>query len=127
MSEERKYKFAKTKLVHQARTYWDKFERMIRLQVEIPITTWRAMKSKLREMYLPVPYHQGSYEPKLYEPRSITYRSKPISYEPKEPITPRYQSSASQVLLSWPEPIRISAPYQKLGSSQIHSSRTIPQ
>jgi len=39
MSEGSQFKFAKLKLVHQARIYWDKFERMTRLEGEMPINT----------------------------------------------------------------------------------------
>jgi len=118
VSDERKFKFAKLKLVRQAIIYRDDVERMIRQRRDIPITTWGDMKLKLREKYLPRSYEPSSYalrcfDPSSYKPRSMTYRSDTISYDPKEPITPRYQYSASQVSLSWLEPIRISAPYQK--------------
>ena len=40
----------------------------------------------------------------------MTHRSAPLSYEPREPITRKYQSSTSQVSLSQLEPHRISTP-----------------
>ena len=58
MAETRKYKFAKLRLVRQARLYWGNVERIIRQRGDMPITTWRAMKAKLREKYLPMSYHQ---------------------------------------------------------------------
>jgi len=89
------------------------------------------MKLKLRKKYLPRLYEPSSYAPRSYEPssyesRSITHRSEPISYEPKEPITPRYQPNVSQVSLSQPEPIRISALYQNSRFSQVHPSQLNP-
>ena len=58
MSEDRKCKFAKLKLVHQARLYWGNVERLARQRGDVPIVTWRAMKLRLREKYLPMSYHQ---------------------------------------------------------------------
>ena len=58
MSKDRKFKFAKLRLVHQARLYWDNIERMSRQRGDMPIATWRAMKVKLREKYLPMSYEQ---------------------------------------------------------------------
>ena len=58
MSEERKCKFAKLKLVRQARLYWRNVERLARQRGEVPIVTWRAMKIRLRQKYLPMSYNQ---------------------------------------------------------------------
>ena len=58
MTEERKFKFAKLKLIWQARLYWENIERLARYQGEIFIATWRDMKTRLREKYLPASYHQ---------------------------------------------------------------------
>ena len=41
LTEERKYRFAKTKLICQARLYWKNVERSIRLRGNDPIMTWR--------------------------------------------------------------------------------------
>ena len=57
MTEERKYKFAKLRLVRQARLYWGNVERLIRQRGDAPIATWRAMKVRLRAKYLPMSYH----------------------------------------------------------------------
>ena len=58
MSGERKCKFAKHKLVTQARLYWGNVERLARQRGEVPIVTWRAMKIRLRQKYLPMSYNQ---------------------------------------------------------------------
>ena len=58
MSEDRKCMFAKLKLVRQARLYWKNVERLARQRGDVPIVTWRAMKLRLREKYLPMSYHQ---------------------------------------------------------------------
>ena len=56
MSEGRKFKFAKTRLVRQARLYWSNVEMLIGRRGDQPITTWRAMKVRLREKYVPMSY-----------------------------------------------------------------------
>ena len=58
MTEERKCKIAKLRLIRQARLYWKNVERFIRQRGDVPIVTWRAMKLRLREKYLPMSYHQ---------------------------------------------------------------------
>ena len=58
MSEVRKYKFAKTRLVHQARLYWGNLELLIRRRGAEPIATWAEMKRRLRDKYVPMSYHQ---------------------------------------------------------------------
>ena len=58
MSEGRKFKFAKTRLVRQARLYWGNVELLIGRRGDDPITTWRAMKVRLREKYVPMSYKQ---------------------------------------------------------------------
>ena len=58
MSEDRKFKFAKLRLICQARLYWGNVQRMSRQRGDIPIATWRAMKVKLREKYVPMSYEQ---------------------------------------------------------------------
>ena len=58
MSKHRKFKFAKLRMIRQARLYWGNVERMSRQRGDIPIATWRAMKRKIREKYLPMSYKQ---------------------------------------------------------------------
>ena len=58
MTEGRKFKFAKLRLIRQARMYWDNIERLVIQRGQEPITTWGELKAKLREKYLPVSYHQ---------------------------------------------------------------------
>jgi len=62
MSEERKFKFAKMKLIRQARLYWGNIELTTRRRNVEPITTWQGMKEKLRDKYLPI-----SYQPNLLD------------------------------------------------------------
>lgn len=59
MSEERKFKFAKLKLVRQARLYWATLERRQLLEGRDPIVTWHAMKARLRSNYVPTSYEQS--------------------------------------------------------------------
>jgi len=56
MSEERKFKFAKMKLIRQARLYWGNIELTTRRRNVEPITTWQGMKEKHRDKYLPISY-----------------------------------------------------------------------
>ena len=58
MTEGRKLKFAKLSLIRLARIYWDKMERLIIQRGQEPIATWKDLKAKLREEYLPMSYHQ---------------------------------------------------------------------
>ena len=58
MSDERRFKFAKIRLVHQARLYWGNVECIARQRRDLPIVTWRDMKRKLREKYLSMSYQQ---------------------------------------------------------------------
>ena len=57
LSEERKCQFIQLKLVDQARLYWEQVERLNLHRGDPPITTWDAMKLKLRSKYVP-PYYQ---------------------------------------------------------------------
>ena len=59
MTEERKFKFAKLKLVREARLYWASVERTLSLRGRDPITTWWAMKGKLMSKYVPPSYRCG--------------------------------------------------------------------
>ena len=58
MNEERKCRFTKLKLVHQARLLWGNVERSMRLRGDDPIVTWMGIKHKLRRKYLPMSYNQ---------------------------------------------------------------------
>ena len=59
MMEDRKIRFAKTRLVRQARLYWGSVERMCRQRGGIPIGTWGAMKAKISDKSLPRSYKQS--------------------------------------------------------------------
>ncbi|XP_038975300.1 uncharacterized protein LOC103717641 [Phoenix dactylifera] len=58
MSEERKIRFAKMRLLGQAKYYWQNVERLILNRRQELIRTWDEMKDKLREKYLPTSYQQ---------------------------------------------------------------------
>ena len=62
ISEGRKYKFVKTKLIRQARLYWQNVELLVGRRGDDPITTWRAMKLRLREKYMPESYRQRCFD-----------------------------------------------------------------
>ena len=62
MTEKRKFQFAKLKLVRQARLYWGDVERLDRHRGELPIATWRDMKIRLREKYVPIAYHKRLFD-----------------------------------------------------------------
>lgn len=57
MSEERRGRFAKMKLVNLAKIWWNGVEGDIRRLGQPPIVTWQEMKAKLKEKYLPPNYH----------------------------------------------------------------------
>jgi len=52
MSDERRVRFAKMKLVGQARQYWMNIERLVRLRYQGAIQTWDEIKLKLQKKYL---------------------------------------------------------------------------
>jgi len=56
MSNERPIRFAKIKLVGQARQYWANVEKLMNLRRQKLVQTWDKMKLKLQEKYLPVSY-----------------------------------------------------------------------
>ncbi|XP_073117835.1 uncharacterized protein [Elaeis guineensis] len=58
MSEARRVRFARMKLVRQARLYWESVECLLNQRRQDPIETWDEMKEKLREKYLPTSYQQ---------------------------------------------------------------------
>jgi hypothetical protein len=58
MSEERKVRFAKMRLLGQAKYYWQNVERLTLHRGQETIRTWDELKDKLREKYLPPSYQQ---------------------------------------------------------------------
>ena len=62
MTEERKIQFARSKLIRKARLYWEDIERLVWLRYESPIATWRDMKLRLRERYVPISYHRKLWD-----------------------------------------------------------------
>ena len=58
MSDRTKFKFAKLRLVHQARLFWNSVENYIEQKGQLPITAWGEMREKLRRKYLPASYTQ---------------------------------------------------------------------
>ena len=59
LSEDRKVRFAKMKLVGRAKLHWDSVVNHLRKTRQPPITLWEEMKAKLNEKYFPVS-HQGN-------------------------------------------------------------------
>ena len=58
MSDARRIRFAKMRLLGQAKTYWRNVERLLEMRRQEPVGTWDEMKVKLREKYLPPTYWQ---------------------------------------------------------------------
>ncbi|KAK0595021.1 hypothetical protein LWI29_002629 [Acer saccharum] len=58
MSEERKVRFAKIKLVDQANLFWDNLEQELKDIGRAPIIHWVEMKASLKQKYVPFSYHQ---------------------------------------------------------------------
>ena len=58
MSEEKKIRFIKMRLLGQAKLYWHNVERLAMHRRQEPISTWDEMKDKLHEKYLPTSYLQ---------------------------------------------------------------------
>lgn len=58
LSEARKVRFAKMKLVGKAKHWWTNTERQIQRACEEPITHWDEMKERLREKYVPLSYQE---------------------------------------------------------------------
>jgi len=54
MSDERRIRLTKMKLVSQARQYWTNVEKLMKLRNQGPIQTWDEMKMKFQKQYLPV-------------------------------------------------------------------------
>ena len=58
MSEERRIRFAKMKLVGQAKLYWTNYERLMTRGNHAPVISWDEMKKVLKEKYVLTTYHQ---------------------------------------------------------------------
>ncbi|KAK8929046.1 hypothetical protein KSP39_PZI017906 [Platanthera zijinensis] len=56
MSDDRCVRFAKMKLVGQAKVYWISVERALERDGYYPITRWDDMKERLKDKYLPASY-----------------------------------------------------------------------
>ena len=74
ISDERRVRFAKIKLVGQARQYWTNVEKLMRLRYQEAIQTWDEMKLKLQEKYLP-----ASYKRLLDQWQRLTQGNLPVS------------------------------------------------
>ena len=75
MSDERRIRFAKMKLVGQGRQYWTNVEKLMRLRHQKAIQIWDEMKLKLQEKYLPV-----SYKKRLLDQwQRLTQDNRPVS------------------------------------------------
>ena len=57
-SEVRKIRFAKIKLINQAKLYWHNLEHLAEHRKQEPIRTWEEMKEKLHKKYVPTSYKQ---------------------------------------------------------------------
>ena len=56
MNDERKIRFAKMKLLGQAKLYWSNHERLMNRGGRAPVGTWDEMKLILKEKYVPTSY-----------------------------------------------------------------------
>ena len=62
MSENRQMRFAKMKLVGQAKLFWTNTERKIERVGRAPIIDWYEIKERLKEKYLPLSYRQKLFD-----------------------------------------------------------------
>ncbi|KAK0601962.1 hypothetical protein LWI29_029106 [Acer saccharum] len=58
MSEERKVRFAKIKLIGQANMFWDNLDQELEDTGRAPIVHWVEMKASLKQKYVPFSNHQ---------------------------------------------------------------------
>ena len=58
ISEAKRVRFARMKLVRQARLYWKSVEHLLNQRRQDLIEIWDEIKEKLREKYLPTSYQQ---------------------------------------------------------------------
>ncbi|MQM18456.1 hypothetical protein Taro_051448 [Colocasia esculenta] len=75
MTDSRRVRFAKMKLLGQAQTYWVNVESLLMQRYQHRIETWDDMKAKLREKYLPATYRQRLID----RWQSLTQGSRPAS------------------------------------------------
>ncbi|MQM18642.1 hypothetical protein Taro_051636 [Colocasia esculenta] len=75
MTDGRRVRFAKMKLLGQAQTYWVNVESLLIQRYQDRIETWDDMKAKLREKYLPATYHQCLID----RWQSLTRGNRPVS------------------------------------------------
>ena len=75
MSEERRVRFAKMKLVGQAKLYWTNYERLMTRGNRASAISWDKIKEVLKEKYVPTMYHQRM----LDQWQRLTQGSHPIS------------------------------------------------
>ena len=75
MSEERRVRFAKMKLVSQAKQYWTNYERLMTRGNRAPVISWDEMKEVLKEKYVPTTYRQRM----LDQWQWLTQGSRPVS------------------------------------------------
>ncbi|MQM17764.1 hypothetical protein Taro_050741 [Colocasia esculenta] len=75
MTDGRRVRFAKMKLLGQAQTYWVNVESLLMQRHQDRIETWDDMKAKLREKYLPATCRQRLID----RWQSLTQGSRPVS------------------------------------------------
>ena len=75
MSEERRVRFAKMKLVGKAKLYWTNYERLMTRGNRAPVISWDEIKEVLKEKYVPTTYRQRM----LDQWQRLTQGSRPVS------------------------------------------------
>ena len=75
MSDERRVRFAKMKLIGQAKLYWTNYERLMTRGYHAPVIHWEEMKEILKEKYVPPTYRQKM----LDQWQRLSKGSRPIS------------------------------------------------
>ena len=58
MTDERRVRFAKIKLVGQAKLYWTNHEHLMARKNRAPVINWEEMKEILKEKYVSTSYRQ---------------------------------------------------------------------
>ena len=74
MSDKRRVRFAKIKLVGQAKLYWTNYERLMTRGNRAPVISWDEMKEILKEKYVPITYCQRM----LDQWKWLTQGSRPV-------------------------------------------------
>ena len=57
-SDERRVRFAKLKLLGQAKLFWNRQEHLLSRHGRIPMITWNEMKERLRDEYVPISHRR---------------------------------------------------------------------